>query len=84
MAKNDIFRIAVLPGDGIGKEIIGATLLVLDSLQEKISGLRLEYEHLKAGADFYLKSGFRSYDCPRHPDPRPGLVSSSLPQGIRL
>ena len=57
MVPQNTFRIAVLPGDGIGNEIIGVTLQVLDTLQKQVGGFQLVYEHIVAGADFYLKSG---------------------------
>ena len=57
MSANDSFRIAVVPGDGIGTEIIGAATRVLDALQQKVGGFRLNYEPIEAGANFYLKSG---------------------------
>ncbi len=43
-------KIAVLPGEGIGPEVIDASLMVLDAVQ-KIEPLRLEY--LKGEAGFY-------------------------------
>jgi len=50
-------RIAVLPGDGIGREIMDACLAVLDRLQRRIGGYALSYDHLRAGADFYRETG---------------------------
>ncbi|MEM3078633.1 MAG: isocitrate/isopropylmalate dehydrogenase family protein [Nitrososphaerales archaeon] len=43
------YRIAVLPGDGIGPEVTDAALRVLDALQDSIKGLRLEYLKSEAG-----------------------------------
>ncbi len=43
-------KIAVLPGEGIGPEVVDASLMVLDAVQ-KIEPLRLEY--LKGEAGFY-------------------------------
>jgi 3-isopropylmalate dehydrogenase len=62
MAEHDTFRIAVLPGDGIGKEIVGVTLRVLDVLQQRVGGFKLAYDHIEAGANFYLKSGIAITD----------------------
>ena len=50
------YSIAVLPGDGIGPEVIAATLAVLHALQERI-GRRLECVEHPAGAQHYVDSG---------------------------
>jgi len=38
------FKIAVIPGDGIGKEVMPEAIRSLDVLVERF-GLKLEYEH---------------------------------------
>ncbi|RLF13733.1 MAG: hypothetical protein DRN06_08195 [Thermoprotei archaeon] len=43
------YRIAVIPGDGIGPEVIEATLHVLDALQDVTKGLKMEYVKVEAG-----------------------------------
>ena len=50
-------NIAVLPGDGIGKEIMEACLKLLDTVQIKVGGYNLHYCLIDAGADFYLRTG---------------------------
>ena len=50
------YSIAVLPGDGIGPEMIAATLAVLHALQERI-GRRFECVEHPAGAQHYVDSG---------------------------
>lgn len=57
MTPNDVFRIAVFPGDGIGQEIMDVTLAVLDAVRARIGGFRLEPEILPAGAAFYRETG---------------------------
>jgi tartrate dehydrogenase/decarboxylase/D-malate dehydrogenase len=47
------FRIAVIPGDGIGQEVVPQGLRVLDSLSES----RFEYEHFPWGCQYYLQTG---------------------------
>ena len=42
------YRIAVVPGDGIGPEVVGQTLKVLDKVGE-IYGHSFEYEKVLAG-----------------------------------
>ena len=50
-------NIAVLPGDGIGKEIMEACLILLDKVQMKVGGYNFQYYLIDAGADFYLRTG---------------------------
>ncbi len=57
MAKNSELRIAVMPGDGIGHEIMDACLVLLDTVQAKVGGYRLAYNPLRAGAEFYRETG---------------------------
>lgn len=57
MTANSAFHIAVLPGDGIGAEIMPPCLDLLQRLQERIGGFSFRFEHLEAGADFYRRSG---------------------------
>ena len=35
-----VIKIAILPGDGIGPDVINATIPVLDAVQEVVKGLR--------------------------------------------
>jgi 3-isopropylmalate dehydrogenase len=49
-------RIAVVPGDGIGTEVINEAVLVLESLNET-HGLEFELQHFDWGADKYLRDG---------------------------
>jgi len=51
------YRIAALPGDGIGPEIMEATLRVLRRLTEATSGLELEITSYRAGAEHFRESG---------------------------
>jgi 3-isopropylmalate dehydrogenase len=49
-------RIAVIPGDGIGPEVIREAVGVLDRLRET-HGVELELTHFDWGADKFLKDG---------------------------
>ena len=51
------YKIVVLPGDGIGPEIVDASLELLDTVQTYSGEFRLEYEFHKAGAAYYQESG---------------------------
>ena len=48
------YRIAAIPGDGIGNEVIPAGIEVLQKLQD---GFRLEFEHFDWSSDRYKKEG---------------------------
>src|SRR6267154_3552745 len=52
------FRIAVIPGDGIGNEVVPEGLRVLDQLA-KASGdtLAFDYESFPWGCEYYLRTG---------------------------
>ncbi|MCL4800980.1 MAG: isocitrate/isopropylmalate dehydrogenase family protein [Burkholderiales bacterium] len=56
MRKSD-FRVVVLPGDGIGREVMDACLAVLDRLVPRLSGFGLAYETHRAGAELYRETG---------------------------
>jgi len=62
MPTNSDLRIAVLPGDGIGHEIMDACITVLDKIQAKVGGYKLSYNHLRAGAEFYRETGIEITD----------------------
>jgi 3-isopropylmalate dehydrogenase len=51
------FELALLPGDGIGPEVVGASLDVLRVLETRLNGLRFSYTELSVGAGEYLKHG---------------------------
>ena len=57
MPQNSSFRIAVMPGDGIGTEIMTPCLEVLRRVQGRIGGFGLDFEELPAGADHYRETG---------------------------
>jgi 3-isopropylmalate dehydrogenase len=51
-----LMRIALIPGDGIGPEVIAEAVKVLDGVAERF-GRRFEFEHLPWSADYYLQTG---------------------------
>jgi len=50
-------RIAAIPGDGIGAEVVAAGIEVLGVLQERIPGLSLTFESFPWGSDYYRAHG---------------------------
>jgi 3-isopropylmalate dehydrogenase len=54
--KSNVKRIAVVPGDGIGPEVISEAVAVLERLRET-HGVELELKHFDWGADKFLNEG---------------------------
>jgi tartrate dehydrogenase/decarboxylase/D-malate dehydrogenase len=50
-------KIAVIPGDGIGKEVIPAGLEVLRALERHDAGFQLHIEEFPWGTDYYHQTG---------------------------
>jgi tartrate dehydrogenase/decarboxylase/D-malate dehydrogenase len=50
------YRIAVVPGDGIGKEVVPPALQVLDAVGAKF-GFGLEYQHFDWSCETYRTTG---------------------------
>ncbi len=57
MATTNTFRIARIPGDGIGHEITDPCCAILDAAAGHVGGFSLAYETLQAGAGAYLDTG---------------------------
>lgn len=51
------YQIAVLPGDGIGPEVITESVQTLEALAELHGGFRLEIQHFDWGTERYLREG---------------------------
>ncbi len=51
------YRIAVLPGDGIGGEVMTPCLALLDAVAAGVGGFRLHWERCEAGAGVYARTG---------------------------
>ncbi|WP_462420636.1 tartrate dehydrogenase [Salinicoccus sp. Marseille-QA3877] len=50
-------KLAVIPGDGIGEEVVPESLRVLEAISEIHGGLKFEYEEFPYSCDYYLKHG---------------------------
>ena len=57
MSANDAFRIAVLPGDGIGHEVMAPALAVLEAAARRVGGLSFRFDAHEAGALAYRDTG---------------------------
>lgn len=51
------YKIAAIPADGIGPEVIAAGLQALEALERRDGGFKLEVEHFDWGSDYYKKHG---------------------------
>ena len=51
------YRIATIPGDGIGKEVVPAGQKVLEAAAHSSAGFRFEFENFDWGGDYYRKHG---------------------------
>ncbi|MDR3553179.1 MAG: 3-isopropylmalate dehydrogenase [Syntrophobacteraceae bacterium] len=96
MAKN--YRIAVLPGDGTGPEVVREALKALDAAAQK-TGFTTEKTHYDLGGERYLKTGeilpeetleeLRKFDAILlgaigHPDVKPGILEKGLLLELRF
>ncbi len=50
-------RVAVIPGDGIGKEVIGKGVEILDHLAKRDGGFSFEFTHFDWGSEYYGQHG---------------------------
>jgi tartrate dehydrogenase/decarboxylase / D-malate dehydrogenase len=51
------YHIAVIPGDGVGKEVMPEGLKALDAAAHVTGAFQLTYEHFPWGCDYYLTHG---------------------------
>jgi tartrate dehydrogenase/decarboxylase/D-malate dehydrogenase len=52
-----MYKIAVIPGDGIGTEVINSGVEVLQALSKIVPNLPIEFNHFDWGADYYKEHG---------------------------
>src|SRR5947209_10115540 len=57
MRPNDAFHVAVLPGDGIGPEVMAPALDVLRKIEATTPGLKFRFTEAPAGAGHYSETG---------------------------
>ncbi len=53
----DKFQIAVIPGDGIGREVVPVAVKVLDTAAEIHGGLKFEYQIFPWSCEYHLEHG---------------------------
>ncbi len=57
MNNEKTFAIAVMPGDGIGVEIMTPCLEVMAAAMERVGGVQMDFTTIEAGANCYTKHG---------------------------
>ena len=65
----DVKRIAVIPGDGIGKEVVPEAVKVLRAAAAR-DGKKLSFTEFDWGADRYLRDGQRCRSTRRNVEER--------------
>ncbi|MBI4974598.1 MAG: 3-isopropylmalate dehydrogenase [Candidatus Omnitrophica bacterium] len=96
--KRDSYKIAVIPGDGTGPEVIREGLKVLKAASKKF-GFRYKEEIFTYGGERYLRKGLtikdkeisnlKKFDCIYlgaigHPDVKPGILEQGILLKIRF
>ena len=51
------YKIAAIPGDGIGTEVVAAGIEVLNALADREGGFELQVDHFDWGGEYYKKHG---------------------------
>ncbi|AWE09269.1 tartrate dehydrogenase [Lysinibacillus sp. 2017] len=51
------YKIAVIPGDGIGKEVVPAAIQVLEQVAKNDGSFQFEWTYFPWGCDYYLENG---------------------------
>ncbi|HPA44983.1 MAG TPA: 3-isopropylmalate dehydrogenase [bacterium] len=92
------YKIAVLPGDGTGPEVVAEGLKVLKVIESKI-GIQFDFHHYDFGGDRFLATGeilpdsaieeLRGYDsiflgAIGHPDVKPGILEKGILLRLRF
>ena len=57
MNQERVFRIAVLPGDGIGPEVIAEAVRTLRTVERELEGVSFKLQEYSVGAGTYLQCG---------------------------
>ncbi len=91
------YKVAVIPGDGTGPEVINEAIKVLKSLEDDT--LKFEFSNFDFGGDRYLKTGevlpdsavdeLRKFDAILlgaigHPDVKPGILEKGILLRLRF
>ena len=61
------FKIALLPGDGIGPEVLEAAITVLKGVESCLKEVRFQFEEFSVGAKEYLARNRSAEKAVAHP-----------------
>jgi tartrate dehydrogenase/decarboxylase/D-malate dehydrogenase len=53
----EVYKIAVLPGDGIGPDVTNEAIKVLEMLQKLDATFKVSFQHFEWGSEYYLQHG---------------------------
>ena len=53
----NVYKIASIPADGIGPEVISAGIQVLEKLASVLQTFDFQFDHIEWGSDYYKKHG---------------------------
>jgi len=51
------YKFSVLPGDGIGRDVVPEAVRVLDAVQKHVGGFQTELHEFECGGEYYLREG---------------------------
>ncbi len=51
------YKISILPGDGIGRDVIPQAVRVLDEIQKQVGDFQVETQEFECGGEYYLREG---------------------------
>lgn len=57
MSDAQVYRIAAIPGDGVGSEVVDAGRTVLEALERSAGGFRFEWETFPWGSEYHAEHG---------------------------
>lgn len=92
------YKIAVIPGDGTGPEVIREGVKVLEAVSDRL-GFKLDFNYYDFGGDRYLRTGetlpdgaideLKGYDAIYlgaigHPDVKPGILEKGILLRLRF
>jgi isocitrate/isopropylmalate dehydrogenase len=64
MPSTSSYRIASIPGDGIGPEVVSATIQVVEKLAKTLGTFDIDFDHIPWGTAYYKETGnYVSADC---------------------
>ena len=78
---NATARIASIPGDGIGPDVVNAAFAVIEAARLKVGGFEIELDPIDAGAAYFEKSG---HDIEPGGEERAGAADAILLGAIGL